>query len=145
MAAQDDYYPYGGTRISVGTNANEKRQFIGQFTDDSTLSYLNARYYDPNRGQFLSEDPLFINGPTTEYLIDPQSLNSYSYANDNPVSASKLSTLLRTDVILEFFSRKGCHDHRWCMAICGGERWQSNNFFCAKKELDSSTEKHRWV
>jgi uncharacterized protein RhaS with RHS repeats len=38
-----DYYPYGSTRISVGTSTNEKRKFIGQFADDSTLSYLNAR------------------------------------------------------------------------------------------------------
>jgi RHS repeat-associated protein len=80
-----DYYPYGNTRISVGTNANEKRQFIGEFSDDSTLSYLNARYYNPSQGQFLSEDPMFISGPARENLIDPQSLNSYSYANNNPI------------------------------------------------------------
>src|SRR6516164_6973285 len=53
------YYPYGSLRLSVATSTNEKRQFIGQFTDDSTLSYLNARYYDNARGQFLSEDPVF--------------------------------------------------------------------------------------
>src|SRR6516164_2835220 len=55
-----DYYPYGSTRVSVATSTNEKRQFIGQFTDDSTLSYLNNRYYDSSRGQFLSEDPAFL-------------------------------------------------------------------------------------
>jgi hypothetical protein len=32
-----DYYPYGATRISDGTGANEKRTFIGQFGDDSGL------------------------------------------------------------------------------------------------------------
>jgi hypothetical protein len=41
-----DYYPYGSTRISVSTSTKDKRQFIGQFTDDSTLSYLQARYQD---------------------------------------------------------------------------------------------------
>jgi RHS repeat-associated protein len=56
-----DYYPYGGTRISVATSTNEKRKFIGQFTDDSGLDYLNARYMDPARGQFLSEEPIFLN------------------------------------------------------------------------------------
>jgi hypothetical protein len=40
-----DYYPYGSTRISVATSTRERRQFIGQFTDHSTLSYLQARYY----------------------------------------------------------------------------------------------------
>ena len=40
-----DYYPYGATRISVATSTNEKRKYIDQFSDDSGLSYLNARYY----------------------------------------------------------------------------------------------------
>jgi RHS repeat-associated protein len=53
-----DYFPYGGTRISVATNTRERRQFIGQFTDDSTLGYLNARYYDGGRGQFITQDPI---------------------------------------------------------------------------------------
>jgi RHS repeat-associated protein len=48
------------TRISVATSTNEKRKFIGQFTDDSSLSYFNARYYDSSRGEFLSEDPVFL-------------------------------------------------------------------------------------
>jgi hypothetical protein len=38
-----DYYPYGATRISVATSTNEKRKYIDQFSDDSGLSYLNAR------------------------------------------------------------------------------------------------------
>ena len=45
-----DYYPYGVTRVSAGTSTNEKRQFIGQFADDSSLSYLNARFYDSCAG-----------------------------------------------------------------------------------------------
>jgi RHS repeat-associated protein len=93
-----DYYPYGSTRVSVATSTNEKRQFIGQFTDDSTLSYLNARYYDPSRGEFLSEDPTVLAVGTPDqlkqlsqrdqraFLSDPQQLNSYSYGRDNPVT-----------------------------------------------------------
>jgi RHS repeat-associated protein len=81
-----DYYPYGSTRISSGTSTNERRKFIGQFSDDSTLSYLQARYYDSSRGQFLSEDPVFLGDPKGQNLQNPQSLNSYSYANDNPIT-----------------------------------------------------------
>jgi RHS repeat-associated protein len=93
-----DFYPYGSTRISVATSTNEKRQFIGQFTDDSTLSYLNARFYDSSRGQFLSEDPAFLalgnpdrveqitQGQQESLLSDPQKVNAYSYGRDNPVS-----------------------------------------------------------
>jgi RHS repeat-associated protein len=56
-----DYYPYGATRVASTTYpTNEKRQYIDQFSDTQTgLDYLNARYYDATRGQFLSEDPVF--------------------------------------------------------------------------------------
>jgi hypothetical protein len=39
-------------------------------------------------GQFLSEDPVFLGDPKQQGLTDPQSLNSYSYANNNPTSKS---------------------------------------------------------
>jgi RHS repeat-associated protein len=86
-----DYYPYGATRISSG-NAPNKRDFIGQFNDPTNLSYLNARYYDSSRGQFLSEDPVFwtftdsINGAHgNALLLEPQRLNSSAYSADNPL------------------------------------------------------------
>jgi RHS repeat-associated protein len=91
-----DYLPYGATRVNTGQNA-ASRQYIGQFADQSTLDYLNARFYDSSRGQFLSEDPIFLqlgsrdaeklaNRPLREILSDPQGLNSYSYAEDNPIT-----------------------------------------------------------
>lgn len=96
-----DYMPYGSSRIDSKTTANESRKFIGQYFDDATqLSYLNARYYDGSRGQFLSEDPTFLvigdpqklkNFTGTDQLTalsDPQTLNSYSYGRDNPITKS---------------------------------------------------------
>jgi RHS repeat-associated protein len=92
-----DYYPYGSTRISTATSTRERRQYIGQFADDSSLSYLNARYYEGSRGQFLSQDPIFLGDPKQQTLQDPQSLNVYSFSEDNPITKSdpngKLSTL----------------------------------------------------
>jgi RHS repeat-associated protein len=61
---------------------------------------LQARYYDGSKGEFLSEDPAFLavgspgqlqqlsNQEQTQFLMDPQQLNSYSYANDNPITKS---------------------------------------------------------
>jgi hypothetical protein len=57
------------------------------------------------RGQFLSEDPIFLQlgGPDAErlakrslqqILTDPQGLNSYSYAEDNPITIKDPSGLL---------------------------------------------------
>jgi RHS repeat-associated protein len=82
-------YPYGETRLNQTTYpTNEARRFIGQFTDGNSLQYLNARYLNSQQGQFLSEDPVFLGDPTQQALTDPQQLNSYSYANDNPVTKS---------------------------------------------------------
>jgi RHS repeat-associated protein len=47
---------------------------------------MQARYQNSSRGQFISEDPVFLGDPRQQVLTDPQSLNSYSYANDNPIS-----------------------------------------------------------
>jgi RHS repeat-associated protein len=56
-----DYYPYGSQRIASGSSS-EQRRFIGEeFDGDTELSYLNARYYQGSRGQFMSQDPVFVN------------------------------------------------------------------------------------
>lgn len=88
-----DYYPYGSVRVNSGS-ASLARGYIGQFADQSNLSYLNARYYDSSRGQFLSQDPIFWGNPKNQNLQNPQSLNSYSYANDNPITNEDPSGLL---------------------------------------------------
>ena len=85
-----DYYPYGATHISSHTApGNVQRQYIGQFSDTQTgLDYLNARYYDSARGQFMSQDPLFLGNPKDQVLSDPQQLNPYNYSANNPISKS---------------------------------------------------------
>jgi RHS repeat-associated protein len=49
---------------------------------------MQARYQNSGRGQFISEDPVFLGDPKQQVLTDPQSLNSYSYANGNPITKS---------------------------------------------------------
>ncbi len=85
-----DYLPYGATRLNSGSE-KEARQYIGQFADDKTsLSYLNARHYDAARGQFTSQDPVFwelgLSKDGKDALLNPQAMNSYAYANDNPIA-----------------------------------------------------------
>src|SRR5450755_3226987 len=50
-----------------------------------------ARDQNSSRGQFISEDPVFLGDPRQQVLTDPQSLNSFSYANDNPITKSDLT------------------------------------------------------
>jgi len=86
-----DYYPYGERRIDTKTESfDERRKYTGHEYDLSTgLNYMMARYQDPNRGQFLSQDPMFWQVGNAKVgramLNDPQSMNSYSYAGNNPI------------------------------------------------------------
>lgn len=95
-----DYYPYGATRIN-STNGNYSgagRQYVNRFADQSSLDYMNARYYEGSRGQFLSQNPTFLalgdrqklreltQESQQNFLRNPQQMNSYSYANDNPIN-----------------------------------------------------------
>jgi RHS repeat-associated protein len=58
------------------------RGFVGGQIDTSTnLTHLGAREYDPSLGRFISVDPLAD-------ITNPQQLNAYSYASNNPVTAS---------------------------------------------------------
>jgi RHS repeat-associated protein len=98
VAEVSDYYPFGAPRIDDQVEGFvEQRKYIGEEYDAGVgLSYLNARHYDGARGQFLSQDPahLLIGGPSFQqqfsrplevHLTDPQQLNSYSYARNNPL------------------------------------------------------------
>jgi RHS repeat-associated protein len=69
-----------------------------EFSEDTGLNYAGARYYDGAVGRFLSQDSAFLAmGDTdqlklisgkeiTVFLADPQELNSYAYARNNPLS-----------------------------------------------------------
>ncbi|WP_181801408.1 RHS repeat-associated core domain-containing protein [Streptomyces shenzhenensis] len=74
--------PFGAVRSGgTGVWADDK-SFLGKTTDPtSDLTYIGAREYDPATGRFLSVDPLLN-------VDQPQSLNGYAYANDNPVTFS---------------------------------------------------------
>jgi RHS repeat-associated protein len=61
---------------------------------------LQARYYDSSKGEFLSEDPVFLaigmpdqlrrltQQEQQQFLADPQQMNSYSHGRDNPITKS---------------------------------------------------------
>ncbi len=97
-----DYYPFGSVRLNEQATAfNEQRKYIGQEYDtDTGLSYLNARYYEGGKGRFMSQDSSHLAIGNSDqvkqitgldqqtYLMDPQALNSYSYARNNPIALS---------------------------------------------------------
>jgi RHS repeat-associated protein len=56
--------------------------YTGHRYDDTTgLIYAKARYLDTETHGFLSPDPMIYKLPES-YLLDPQQMNSYSYARN---------------------------------------------------------------
>jgi RHS repeat-associated protein len=76
VVAKYDYDVYGSVRGQEGQRANSFRYVaqIGHPTDEETgLIYMRARYYDPEVGRFVSEDPKM------------HGANWYWYVDANPV------------------------------------------------------------
>ncbi|WP_433438320.1 RHS repeat-associated core domain-containing protein [Nonomuraea sp. CA-141351] len=74
--------PFGAPRGTVATAWPDDKGFLGKTADpDSGLTHLGARQYDPGTGRFLSVDPLLETDK-------PQTLNGYSYSQNNPVTFS---------------------------------------------------------
>src|SRR5690606_37809779 len=72
--------PYGQVRGKAPATWPTQRGFVGGTKDPSTgLVHLGAREYDPTTGRFISVDPIAD-------VEDPQQLNGYAYANNNPIS-----------------------------------------------------------
>ena len=103
------YSPYGQVTAQSGT-VTTPFGFAGDYTDPlSGLVYMQARWYDPATGQFLSQDPLW------PVLTEP-----YVYVEDNPLNAVDPSglcgtpqcTLARYD-LLHYGTNLGCIPRSW--------------------------------
>jgi len=78
VVASTSYEPFG--RIE-GTPPPVRYSFTGQeYEQDTQLYDYDARLYDPTLGRFITADTI-VPDPS-----DPQSLNRYSYARNNPLS-----------------------------------------------------------
>jgi RHS repeat-associated protein len=72
--------PFGAPRGTAPASWPSERGFVGGTGDVSTgLTHLGAREYDPATGRFISVDPVMDSS-------DPQQLQGYSYANNNPIT-----------------------------------------------------------
>ncbi|MEE4662208.1 MAG: RHS repeat-associated core domain-containing protein [Halieaceae bacterium] len=76
------YRPYGERDQSAADYLTARANpvwFAGHVYDDVTgLTYMQARYYSPFSGRFLSPDPAVLRAD------DPQAFNRYAYARNNP-------------------------------------------------------------
>ncbi|SHM26796.1 RHS repeat-associated core domain-containing protein [Rhodanobacter sp. OK091] len=79
IVATYDYAPYG-TAVASMSPAPNGPGYTGHVNDpDTGLVYMQARYYDPAVGRFLSVDPVM---PTAGSGFK---FNRYNYGNNNPI------------------------------------------------------------
>jgi RHS repeat-associated protein len=84
-----DYKPFGEEN-TVTANPKNNKEFVGKEKDEETgLYYFGARYLEPKIGRFTAVDPVRAVDPLTnatkeEHLLNPQRLNTYTYALNNP-------------------------------------------------------------
>jgi RHS repeat-associated protein len=87
-----DFSPFGGERPAVANSCAQNYKFTGKERDgESGLDFFGARYYSSFLGRYVSPD--WSSRPTAIPYADlgnPQSLNLYIYADDNPTSDSDL-------------------------------------------------------
>ena len=75
----DQRYFAFGRRLDKSGDISGEIDFTGQKRDATGLLYFNARYYDPQIGQFISPDTIV---PDPTLLID---YNRYLYSRGNPL------------------------------------------------------------
>jgi RHS repeat-associated protein len=75
--------PFGAQRgqVSGVWPSSMDKGLVGGTVDNTGLTHLGAREYDPSIGRFVSVDPIMDQR-------DPQSLQSYAYANNTPITMS---------------------------------------------------------
>ena len=81
LAAAYDYTDFGETTEITGNNFDNQICYTGGIYDKETeLYYLNARYYDPATGRFISQDTY------RGELNDPGQWHLYAYCANNPIN-----------------------------------------------------------
>jgi len=102
LAETYTYDSFGNTTNSSGSLTNPFQYTSREFDTESNLYFYRARYYDPQAGRFLSEDPL---GPKDE------GPNLYAYVSNNPI--------MSVDPLGRYKIDKSCTNHP-CISIGGG-------------------------
>jgi RHS repeat-associated protein len=80
---QSDFYPFGGERVLSASSGNSYKFTSKERDTESNLDNFGARYDSSSIGRFMSPDPIQLKA---NRLTNPQRLNLYNHAVDNPLS-----------------------------------------------------------
>ena len=82
QAWEDWHTPFGESLIHPD-ETDDQSDYTGHIRDKATgLTYMQARYYDPVIGRFLSEDPVTM----LDMDMNPGYFNRYAYTFNDPVN-----------------------------------------------------------
>ncbi|WUW19284.1 polymorphic toxin-type HINT domain-containing protein [Streptomyces sp. NBC_01463] len=82
-------YDPNGTATPTGAVSTNPYTFTGRESDDTGLLYYRNRYYDPETGRFISQDPIGQAGGTNLYQYALSSPTTYTDpTGDNPLIAA---------------------------------------------------------
>jgi RHS repeat-associated protein len=111
IATTYNYDAYGNVTVGGAASTNPL-QYAGRETDGTGLYYNRARYYSPQFGRFISEDPIGLKGGT----------NVYAYVGGNPISYVDPLGLCDTyfDRYADFVSQYSINVGPAAIALAGG-------------------------
>jgi RHS repeat-associated protein len=121
IIARFDYAPYG-TAVASMSPAPNGPGYTGHVNDpDTGLVYMQARYYDPGVGRFLSVDPV------TPAEGNAFNFSRYAYANNNPVMnedpdgrQSACQTKADCEARLQMANKVVANDSKMMVHLLGG-------------------------
>src|SRR4030095_1176890 len=99
---------------NTGTNLTRYTYTGREFDSDTGLYYYRARWYDPQVGRFISEDPIGLAG----------GINQFAYVGNNPQNGTDPSGLFDIDVhyYLTYYLAKHCFSDAEARMIAEGDQ-----------------------
>jgi RHS repeat-associated protein len=121
---ESDYYPWGG-EVQLIANDSNHYKFNGKERDETGLDYYGARYYSNKLGRFVTPD-WAGNAAAVPYANfgNPQSLNLYTYVENNPTTLADLDGHLGQSTAELITSSPTCG------TICGDSAGEHSENFC---------------
>jgi RHS repeat-associated protein len=135
VTSQINYDAFGNPTTSASLT---RYTYTGrEFDSDTGLYYYRARWYDPQVGRFISEDPIGLTG----------GVNAFAYVGDNPQNAVDPSGLYEIDVhyYLTYFLalKTGCFTDPEAREIANADQGVDDN--PATSPAYGDTERQRQV